>query len=133
MIVSLTYNEIVSYVKEKYNKTIELAQVDRKNIVVSCKWKPLFPEIKITLHVDSINNNIIYLSYDCNTALQIVLGDVILFLEDNIPYGIVLNVEQKRVKVYLDQIAGLQKALEHVSLSDVFFGHDSLSLVWGLA
>lgn len=133
MIVSLTYNEIVSYVKEKYNKTIEFAQVDRKSIVVSCKWKPLFPEIKITLHVDSINNNIICLSYDCNTALQIVLGGVILFLEDNIPYGIVLNVEQKKVKVYLDQIAGLQKALEHVSLSDVFFSHDSLSLVLGLA
>ena len=133
MVTSLTYIEIISYVKKKYNKTIELAQVDRKSIVVSCKWKPLFPEIKVTLHVESINNNIVCLSYDCNTALQFVLGGVILFLEDNIPCGIVLNVEQKRVKVYLDKITSLQKALEFVSLSDVFFNEDALNVVLKIA
>lgn len=87
------------------------------------------PAVSVDLHVDSISNGIVVLSYRCSDIVNGILKGIIGFVEDKIPnHQVEIFTDTKRVLVHLDAFEKLDKVLDVVEPTDISFNDKSAEL-----
>ena len=128
MNVQITYKEISELIAGKYNVSPVFKTVDAKTVEVSYKPAGLFPNICVRLHIEAMRRDIVCMTYDCAPATALIIGGIVAHLEKAVPSGLEINTTDKRVNVYLQRFEQIEKALEHVSLSNITFEEDAMNV-----
>lgn len=134
MNIQLTFNEILGYVEEKFHVRPTIDVVDSKTLRVMYKVSRFLPTISVDIHIDSVSEGLIRLSYDCSSIVNGLLSGVVGFVQDRIPREqIEISTDNKKVLVHLDKVEQLKKVLDVVALTDITFYSDSIVLNMDLA
>ena len=134
MKIQLTYDEILGYVEDKFHVRPTVEVVDDQTLSVSYKISRFVPTINVDIHVDSVSEELIALSYDCSSIVNGLLSGVVGFIQERIPREqIEFSTDNKKVLVHLDKVEQLRKVLDVVVPTDITFYSDSIVLSMDLA
>lgn len=134
MKIQLTYDEILGYVEDKFHVRPTVEVVDDQTLSVSYKISRFLPTINVDIHVDSVSEELIALSYDCSSNVNGLLSGVVGFIDERIPREqIEFSTDNKKVLVHLDKVEQLRKVLDVVVPTDITFYSDSIVLNMDLA
>ena len=128
MNVQITYKEIRNLIAGNYNVSPVFKAVDAKTVEVSYKPAGFFPNICVRFHIEAMRRDIVCMTYDCAPATALIIGGIVAHIEKAVPSGLEINTTDKRVNVYLQRFERIEKALEHVSLSNITFEEDALNV-----
>ena len=124
----ITYKEISDFIEKKFKIRPTFTTVDEKTFEVSYKPGVFTPLIAIKFRVEAVSNDILFMSYECNTPASLMIAGAVAYLEEKIPSGIEVNTTDKRVNIYLQRFKQMEKVLEYVALSEILLGDDSVSV-----
>ena len=131
MEVQISYNEVLRFLRNHANVDTSRLQIVRKGsrtLAISYDISAWAPTVTISISVDKVTEHHLYLSYDCSAAASMIISGVVSFLQSKIPAGVKVDTTSKKVYVYLDVINGLEKALQYVTLTDIRFDADAISV-----
>ena len=127
MEVQISYNDILRFLRNHANVDTSRLQIIRKSsrtLAISYDISAWVPTVTISVSVDKVTDHHLYLSYDCSAAASMIISGIVSFLQSKIPVGIKVDTTSKKVYVYLDEINGLEKALQYVTPTDIHFDAD---------
>lgn len=128
MNVLITYKEISDFIEQKFKIRPLFSSIDRRTLNVSYKPMAFMPSIDIKFVIDEISDDSVSISYDCGTVAALMIAGVVTYLNENIPNGVDVNITDRKVKIYPQQIEQVEKALEYVALSDITFDENSINI-----
>lgn len=134
MNVQLTYNEIMNYVKSQFHVEPIMEAVDSKTLRITYKMNMFVPAVRVDLHVDSISNGTVVLSYKCSDIVNGLLGSVIGLVEQKIPrHKIEILTDTRQIKIHLNAFEELDRVLSIVEPTGITFNNDAVVLDMTLA
>ena len=131
MEVHISYNEVLRFIRNHANVDVSRLQMVRQNsrtLAISYDISDWVPTVTISVSVDKVTDHHLYLSYDCSAAASMIISGVVSFLQSKIPAGVKVDTTSKKVYIYLDVINGLDKVLQYVTPSDIYFDTDAIIL-----
>lgn len=131
MELQITYNEILRFLGDHTNidtSRMQIVRMNSRTLAISYDISVWVPTVTISVSVDKITDHHLYLSYDCSAAASMIISGVVSFLESKIPAGVKVDTASKKVYIYLDVINGLDKVLQYVTPSDIYFDTDAIIL-----
>lgn len=132
MNVKVLFEEITNYVAKHYHIRPQLKYVDDKTIEASYSPGLFIPPAKIAIHIDAMRKDVVCVSYQCSSAVNMLISGAVGHIGNKLPKGVEIDTEEKRINVFLEQIDELEKALKYVQLEDIRFSADGVELVVSL-
>ena len=128
MKLSITYKEIENKVKELTKVSLSLSRENDKTLNVKYSSGIMFlPNIEISLIIIAIYSNKIELTYSCKPLMEIAVSKMLPKLISNLPKG-VIEIENKTIKVDLEEIEQAKKVLKFLSLSDIVINDEIIEV-----
>lgn len=128
MKLSVTYKEIENKVKELTKVSLSLSKVNENTLNVKYSSGMMFlPNIKISLIITAIYSNKIELTYSCKPLMEIAVSKMLPKLLSSLPEGII-EIENKTIKVDLEEIEQAKKVLKFISLSDILINNETIDI-----
>lgn len=128
MKLSITYKEIENKVKDLTKVSLSLSRENDKTLNVKySSGIMLLPNIEISLIITAIYSNKIELTYSCKPLMEIAVEKLLPKLISNLPKG-VIEIENKTIKVDLEEIEQAKKVLKFISLSDILINNETIDI-----
>jgi hypothetical protein len=128
MKLSVTYKEIENKVKELTKVSLSLSRENDKTLNVKySSGIMLLPNLEISLIITAIYSNKIELTYNCKPLMEIAVEKLLPKLISNLPKG-VIEIENKTIKVDLEEIEQAKKVLKFISLSDILINNETIDV-----
>ena len=128
MKLSITYKEIENKVKDLTKVSLSLSRENDKTLNVKySSGIMLLPNIEISLIITAIYSNKIELTYSCKPLIEIAVEKLLPKLISNLPKG-VIEIENKTIKVDLEEIEQAKKVLKFLSLSDILINDETIDI-----
>ena len=128
MKLSITYKEIENKVKDLTKVSLSLSKVNENTLNVKYFSGMMFlPNIEISLIITAIYSNKIELTYSCKPLMEIAVEKLLPKLISNLPKG-VIEIENKTIKVDLEEIEQAKKVLKFLSLSDIVINDEIIEV-----
>jgi hypothetical protein len=128
MKLSVTYKEIENKVKELTKVSLFLSRKNDKTLNVKySSGIMLLPNLEISLIITAIYSNKIELTYSCKPLMEIAVEKLLPKLISNLPKG-VIEIENKTIKVDLEEIEQAKKVLKFLSLSDILINNETIDI-----
>ena len=128
MKVELSYEEIINYVERNYSIHPQLVYIDERTVDIEYKLSKFLPAMSIRVRIDGCRKDVVCLSYECSAPMTMIISGVVGHLGNKIPQGIDMNTTEKRVVIYLDQVAVLEKPLSYVELETISLCDDHIDI-----
>lgn len=129
MNVQLNYEEILSYVENKYHVKPMINTVDESTLSIAYKMNAFVPTMTVDVHVDEVSQESVVLSYNCSTIVAGLLKGIILLIEEKTPkHKINISTDDKKIYIHLDAIKQLEKILEFVVPTRINFDRNSMNV-----
>jgi chaperonin cofactor prefoldin len=128
MKLTVAYKEIENKVKEITKVSLSLSKVNENTLNVKYSSGMMFlPNIEISLIITAIYSNKIELTYSCKPLMEIAVEKLLPKLISNLPKG-VIEIENKTIKVDLEEIEQAKKVLKFLSLSDIVINDEIIEV-----
>jgi hypothetical protein len=128
MKLSVTYKEIENKVKELTKVSLSLSRENDKTLNVKySSGIMLLPNLEISLIITAIYSNKIELTYSCKPLMEIAVEKLLPKLISNLPKG-VIEIENKTIKIDLEEIEQAKKVLKFISLSDILINNETIDV-----
>ena len=128
MKLSITYKEIENKVKDLTKVSLSLSKVNENTLNVKYSSGMMFlPSIEISLIITAIYSNKIELTYSCKPLMESAVEKLLPKLISNLPKG-VIEIENKTIKVDLEEIEQAKKVLKFLSLSDIVINDEIIEV-----
>ena len=128
MKLSITYKEIENKVKDLTKVSLSLSRENDKTLNVKYSSGIMFlPNLEISLIITAIYSNKIELTYSCKPLMEIAVEKLLPKLISNLPKG-VIEIENKTIKVDLEEIEQAKKVLKFLSLSDIVINDEIIEV-----
>lgn len=121
MDIQITYAEIAEYCVKKIKLSPSFTCHDERTLEIYYRPISFLPPISFKIRIEAVQNETVFLSYDCGNATSMVFNGVIIYLENTIPQGIDVNTENKQINLHLLRMKQLQNFLQYVELKDILF------------
>ena len=129
MKATINYSEMVDYIESHYKVRPNISYVDTKTINVSYKASIFLPGISINVHIESVTEETIILSYDCSQGTKLLIKGILAFLKEQLKENnLTIDDEHNCILIHIKNIEPVQKALEYISLTDIMFTHDGIEV-----
>ena len=126
MKLTVAYKEIENKVKELTKVSLSLSRENDKTLNVKySSGIMLLPSIEISLIITAIYSNKIELTYNCKPLMEIAVEKLLPKLISNLPKG-VIKIENKTIKIDLEEIEQAKKVLKFLSLSDIVINNETI-------
>ena len=128
MKLTVAYKEIENKVKEITKVSLSLSRENNKTLNIKCSSGiMLLPSIEISLIITAIYSNKIELTYNCKPLMEIAVEKLLPKLISNLPKG-VIEIENKTIKIDLEEIEQAKKVLKFLSLSDILRNNETIDI-----
>ena len=126
MKLTVAYKEIENKVKEITKVSLSLSRENDKTLNIKySSGIMLLPNLEISLIITAIYSNKIELTYSCKPLMEIAVEKLLPKLISNLPKGII-EIENKTIKVDLEEIEQAKKVLKFLSLSDIVINNETI-------
>lgn len=126
MKLTVAYKEIENKVKEITKVSLSLSRENDKTLNIKySSGIMLLPSIEISLIITAIYSNKIELTYSCKPLMEIAVEKLLPKLISNLPKG-VIEIENKTIKIDLEEIEQAKKVLKFLSLSDIIINDETI-------
>lgn len=126
MKLTVAYKEIENKVKEITKVSLSLSRENDKTLNIKySSGIMLLPSIEISLIITAIYSNKIELTYSCKPLMEIAVEKLLPKLISNLPKG-VIEIENKTIKIDLEEIEQAKKVLKFLSLSDIVINNETI-------
>ena len=126
MKLTVAYKEIENKVKEITKVSLSLSRENNKTLNIKySSGIMLLPSIEISLIITAIYSNKIELTYNCKPLMEIAVEKLLPKLISNLPKG-VIEIENKTIKIDLEEIEQAKKVLKFLSLSDIVINNETI-------
>ena len=124
----VAYKEIENKVKEITKVSLSLSRENDKTLNIKySSGIMLLPSIEISLIITAIYSNKIELTYSCKPLMEIAVEKLLPKLISNLPKG-VIEIENKTIKIDLEEIEQAKKVLKFLSLSDIVINNETIDV-----
>ena len=129
MKLTVAYKEIENKVKEITKVSLSLSRENDKTLNIKYSSGIMFlPSIEISLIITAIYySNKIELTYNCKPLMEIAVEKLLPKLISNLPKG-VIEIENKTIKIDLEEIEQAKKVLKFLSLSDIVINNETIDV-----
>lgn len=128
MKLTVAYKEIENKVKEITKVSLSLSRENDKTLNIKySSGIMLLPSIEISLIITAIYSNKIELTYSCKPLMEIAVEKLLPKLISNLPKG-VIEIENKTIKIDLEEIEQAKKVLKFLSLSDIVINDETIEV-----
>lgn len=128
MKLTVAYKEIENKVKEITKVSLSLSRENDKTLNIKySSGIMLLPSIEISLIITAIYSNKIELTYNCKPLMEIAVEKLLPKLISNLPKG-VIEIENKTIKIDLEEIEQAKKVLKFLSLSDIVINNETIDI-----
>ena len=127
MLISVSFDEIVSYIRDSYK--VPLTIENKSDKVLSVKYKQLFVDIVVNITVEEVSNDVVSLTYDCGSAMSLIVSGVVELLHSKLPDAVVVDANSKSITVYPKKIKGAEGVLQYLRLSDIVFDDNAIKII----
>ena len=127
MLISVSFDEIVSYIRDSYK--VPLTIENKSDKVLSVKYKQLFVDIVVNITVEEVSNDVVSLTYDCGSAMSLIVSGVVELLHSKLPDAVVVDANSKSITVYPKKIKGAEGVLQYLRLSDIVFDDNAIKVI----
>lgn len=124
----LSYEEIINYVERNFFIRPQLVYIDERTIDIEYKPSKFLSAMSIRVRIDGCRKDAVCLSYECSAPMAMIISGAVGHLGNKIPQGIDVNTTEKRVVIYLDQVAILEKPLSYVELETISLCNDHIAI-----
>lgn len=124
----LSYEEIINYVERNFFICPQLVYIDERTIDIEYKPSKFLSAMSIRVRIDGCRKDAVCLSYECSAPMAMIISGAVGHLGNKIPQGIDVNTTEKRVVIYLDQVAILEKPLSYVELETISLCDDHIAI-----
>lgn len=129
MILTITYNEIETKVKELAKVNLSISKYDERSLkVVYASGIPFMPDIDIVLTIVGVYPNKLELAYSCGPLVGKAVEKLLPKLTERLPGGVV-NINGKNVMINLAEVEQLEKVLKFLSLSDIVVNDNAIEVL----
>ena len=136
MRLSVTYAELQEYVASHYHKKVELGYVNESTVSVSVPIKVLgfTKQISINLIVKKIEGTDMFLSYEGNMGIEMLVTPAVSFAKKLVPEKSdwIEVLADNVIRLRLGDIDKLQKVFEKVELKSICFEQEKACIGIGL-
>ena len=132
MKINLSYEEVATYVKSHYKVAPLLKRIDDKTIEAAYKPAKFLPTISIQIKVEDVKDDVLCIAYESGPAASLIIEKAIDKVGGEIPIGIEISTQDRRITLYFSQIDKTKKVMEHIRLVNAYVNEDSLELAIGL-
>lgn len=125
MKLTVSYNEILAYVKANYHVTPGLNPVDGHTLDVSYSPMKFLPEIKMRLHVEKVEEDSVMFTYESTPGSMMLINGVLGFLQEKMnKEGVEIDTRVRTVCFRLSGIDRVKDVCRFVALDDLSFETD---------
>ncbi len=128
MQISVHYQEITDLIYSEFGIKVQI-HILTPQVVNICYSTKKFISIDFNLKVDAIQKHCIYLSYDCNKALSLMLQGVLALNTARIPKGVEINSSTKRIIINMTRFDEIKKVLQYVDITDITFTEMGVNVI----
>ena len=128
MKVSVYYEEVSNYVEKHYLVRPSIKQVDDKTLSIEYTPHKFIPAICVSVRIEALRKDVICMSYECSKAISLLISGAIAHIEENIPKGIEIDTDSKRINVYPENVTELKNVLAYLSLSGVHISESGMEI-----
>lgn len=132
MQILISYLEISNWIYKHFRIASSFKCMDEKTLEVNCKPGRFIPTVRMAFKVESVQKNVICMSYDCSMPVSLIIVGAVCNLQNRFLNGIEIKPEKKLINVYLERIEKLQKALECVVPTGFSFGEEKACMTFTL-
>ncbi|WP_294547044.1 hypothetical protein [uncultured Bacteroides sp.] len=118
----ICYQELVDYIENHYKVRPSISYVDSKTINVSYQVTRFIPAVSLNVKIENVTSETLLFTYDCSAATKLLIRGVVSFLKEQLEEKF-LTVDDRHncILIHIANIEPMQKAFEHVTLSDIVF------------
>lgn len=120
----IKYEELAELVRKKYKSTVRFEYIDAKTIKVIYKHNFMTPEICLQISIDTIQKDMIAISYHCHS----IVANIIKMLKLVFPSGIVINKSNKQIVIYPARVKALKKLYQFAMIRDIIFDNNAVDI-----
>ena len=125
MKLTVSYNEILAYVKANYHVTPGLNPVDGHTLDVSYSPMKFRPDIKMRLHVEKVEEDSVMFTYESTPGSMMLINGVLGFLQEKMnKEGVEIDTRLRTVCFRLSGIDRVKDVCRFVALDDLSFETD---------
>lgn len=129
MKATINYSEMVDYIESHYKVRPDISYVDGKTVNASYRVARFLPAVSINVHIESVTDETILLSYNCSPATRLLIKGILAFLREQLDEkSLTVDDEHNCILMHIANIEPVQIAFEYVSLSDVAFTHNGVEV-----
>lgn len=129
MILTITYNEIETKVKELAKVSLSIRKYDDKSLKVAyASGIPFMPDIDIVLTIVNVYSDKLEFAYSCSPLVGKAVEKLLPKAIERFPKGVV-NVNGKNVMINLAEVEQLEKVLKFLSLSDIVVNDNAIKVL----
>ena len=128
MKVSVYYEEVSNYVEKHYLVRPSIKQVDDKTLSIEYTPHKFIPAICVSVRIEAMRKDVICMSYECSKAISLLISGAIAHIEEKIPKGIEIDIDNKRINVYPENVTELKNVLAYLSLSGVHISESGMEI-----
>ena len=124
----------MNYVKSRFHVEPIMEAVDSKTLRITYKMNMFVPTVSVDLHIDSVSNKTVVLSYRCSDIVNGLLKGVIGFVEQKIPkHKVEVLTDTRLIKIHLNAFEELDRVLSIVEPTGITFNNEAVVLDMTLA
>ena len=100
MDIQITYAEIAEYCVKKIKLSPSFTCHDERTLEIYYRPISFLPPISFKIRIEAVQDETVFLSYDCGNATSMVFNGVIAYLENTIPQEIPKHLSLEKVFLY---------------------------------
>ncbi|MBR5893565.1 MAG: hypothetical protein IKZ37_08025 [Bacteroidaceae bacterium] len=128
MLISVSFDEIVSYIRDSYKVPLTIERKSDREL--SVKYKQfLVVDIVVNITVEEVSNDVVSLTYDCGSAMSLIVSGVVELLHSKLPDAVVVDANSKSITVYPKKIKGAEGVLQYLRFSDIIFDDNAIKVI----
>lgn len=128
MKLSITYKEIENKVKDLEKVSLSLSKESANTLKIKySSGVVLLPNVEISLIITAVYSDKVVFTYSCKPLMEIAVEKLLPKLISNLPKG-VIEIENKTIKVDLEEIEQAKKVLKFLSLSDIVINDETIDV-----
>lgn len=131
MNLQISYDEIYAYVHTHFDKNIGIEYIDSHTATLKASIKVLLVPLTVplTIRIDDVASDTVTITYSGKLGIDKIVSGVICFLTNNVEdIKKLVNVDGQTITVHLSALKNLKSAFEYISLSDIRFEQDRISV-----
>ena len=134
MQIRISYKELINYVSSHYGKVLAIKCVNSDTITISSTVNMVLfsKEVGITMSVEKIEGEDLYLSYSNGMGVDMILKGVLKFVKMSSYGSIVEERTGNALVVHLGHVDPVKKVFESMSLDKISFSNDGVIVLASL-